>query len=532
MSTKQLIVKQRKPRRSSSRASSRASSRLRFKNAPRRASRTRVPSARARAPQQHAKRIRTAISAKSPNNLSSVLAQAICLPSNASNLRLVAKSAEVAATACATVHRETDAAIPGVHGTYEATFPGGSYFFALFRDPLRSSVRLQSNPSALPYGYRAKFYNDGNLTETEYVQKGTNYQLQPVYYQAQSTTSFRPHDDFLFCGADSAEHYYIWVDLGATVTTVVAPASYLGDTLEVVLWSGGNRQPQAPATLSGNSYIFTAVKQGYYSFSLNSSISTTTNEIISCTLTGTGDVMGHKPAPGFLDLIPNVRKYRSNATAVQFTDVAALLNRGGRIHGAWCEGSVDWWNRTLTSDIITNGSIQGVDYETLGAENGVYAYLKPKDDPDLAFRSGIMTNEAKILQDAFWPIDDSSAYLVLRIDVSASGSDSGTVAPGLDFVIREYTCLEFQTPSMIFERHLAETDHKDYINAMCLLRQLPCFYENPTHMQNITRAVRGAYNMVRVHGGGMAALLTKMFPSFAPAALPLAMLSRALPKWN
>lgn len=487
---------------------------------------------RSRAPQKHAQGIRGGLAVRLGSKPAILLAQAMTLPANVSNLRLVTTPGEVAATACATVHRETDVTIPGVAGTYESTFPGGSYFYALFRDPLRYSIRLLGNPTHSEYSYEADFYNETTKKAgtSEKVTIGIDYKLCPTRYAA--ARDYAPHGDFLYCGADAPGNYYVWLDSGAKLYVEATGASIL-DSMVATQWVNGAPQnmPLIPYDHDNSWFRFTCETQGYYAFAMRTPTASTLTAISLMYMIGNGDVMSHQTMPGFEDVIPNVAAYRINSCAVQFTDVAALLNRGGRIHGAWCDGAVNWWDRTTTAKILTNGSVQTLDYDTLPAEKGAYAYLKAKKSEDLNFRNNISLNEAKVISDACWPIDDKSAYLVLRIDIASSGADALTVAPGMDFVVREYSCLEYQTPSMVFERHLAETNYQDFCDMMGIVRTMPVFHENPTHFEAFKRAARGAYNMLRIHGGGIVGLMSKMFPQMAPFAPAVGLAAGALPEW-
>jgi hypothetical protein len=178
------------------------------------------------------------------------------------------------------------------------------------------------------------------------------------------------------------------------------------------------------------------------------------------------------------------------------------------------------------TQIISNGTVEGLDYQTLVAKNGFYAYLKAKDDTDYLFRSNVQNDAGRVLVDAAWPIDDPSGFVVVRVDVQSAGSDSATVAPGMDFILREYQCVEFQTPSQSHERHLAESNYSDYVAMMAILRLLPVMFENPSHVEQLKQAVRGAYNTLRVHSGGIAAVLSKVHPAFAALGA-----LGALPQW-
>jgi len=412
-------------------------------------------------------------------------------------------------------------------GTYPALFPGGDFFIAQFRTPLRATVRFVPNPTpSAPSTYSYTFYdNMGGVVQTGIqVRQFTTTPLSPLYGQA--TTTFQPHGKFLFPGADAADNYYIWMDTGATMI-ISSVAS--GDKIIITNWSQeANRFVTVNATVGPSS--FTAAFPGYYSFAYEA-LGTTVSQV-GMVLNGTGDCFGHLPAPN-LDTtsIAPFSSYRINAASLQISDVAAELQKGGKIVSAWIDGDQDWYNYVTTKSISTYGQLEDIDHAVRGAEHGAYSYLKCKHISDLAFKHGVTVDSGGNLSDCFWQIDDNSAFVVHRIEVQASGGPGPTsLAPGLDFLLKEDYALEFVTSSQLFSRAPVSTRFSDLNNALEMMMGMPVFFENPTHKSTLRKFAHTAYDNFRLHGSELVALLSRFFPAMAPFAPALGAMTTLLPE--
>jgi hypothetical protein len=473
--------------------------------------------------------------------LPSTLATAITLPALADNLRLVVSPGEVSNSAVASPHATSNVTSGAVLGTYDSYYLGaGTYWVAQFRDPLRATVRFEANPEQTLYTYLAYFpVTSGAPVSTEVVTHGQNvYKLQPVWLAAQTT--YRPHGDYLYCGNDLQDNYYIFLDKGTTVvggqttntctvTVTLTGTLGVGTSLIVEQWQSGTSVFIDKVTVSDGECTFVPLVPGYYCFSIDTVNGTNVNTA-ALLVSSTGDCLAHRAVPFFDTLLPVVNKYRINAAALQLTDVAAKLNMGGRIYNCWCDGAVDFLSRISAEAITTNGSIENFDFAERNASQGSYAYLKPKDTSDLNFRSAITSKSGQI-QDCCWPINDPSAYTVARIECATQGVDTAAITPGLDFIIREYYSLEFLTANMNFERHLAPCNYPDFVQAMMLLRTLPAFFENPSHFAMLLKGVKRAYNIIRLHGPPITQLLSRLSPNFRVPGRLLSAGLATLPEW-
>jgi hypothetical protein len=91
---------------------------------------------------------------------------------------------------------------------------------------------------------------------------------------------------------------------------------------------------------------------------------------------------------------------------------------------------------------------------------------------------------------------------------------------GLEYLLTHTMLLEFQTNDMWYESSIPMTGTAEAEAARDVLRRMPCFVENPSHLQAMAQALRGVGSFLRRHVGKIGGALSVLFPKWDPILGP------------
>lgn len=433
---------------------------------------------------------------------------------------------DCAPTSIVDLHSFTPVNTTTIVGNYPGTNSGVTWAF-LFRDPLRPLVHLSTNVAAFRYG--AVFPTGDHYAGLPNL-TGTDQQLVPLYFTP--VVGPTPHGAALFCGeidgGDKAG--YVWMDpsnssfqcqlavavrvvLATTVTAKFYAYTSSGDAILLQLVQAVPAGGDFTFTFGSALDAYPELKHGaYVRAAVRVSTDTTWTAQIQLKTTGPLDIMSHLCPVNTVTHLNQLTQARVNAVSMLLSNGAAALYNDGFIQAVNVNSGVLWNSLMGLPDL--SGYASDVNYFSGLFKKGLYTFLKPADAEDVEFYDYAVTDAVTsgVTQCGF-PLE-RSRYVAVR--VSSTSTSSAGVFAGLEYLVNTSMVLEFQTNDMWFDAEIPIESSAETDRARDILRRIPNFYENPTHLQALANAARGAGTFLKKHSGKIGVALSALFPKFTP----------------
>jgi len=411
-------------------------------------------------------------------------------------------------------------------GTYSgsgiSTSAGIAQFF-LFRDPLRSAVVLSANVPA--YSYVANFAAASGLSTNSRTLDSaySTTALEPFYFYA---ALGGPHGSYLYCGKNTdagGKTGYFWVDYGATlnVTQNIAKTS---DSFKLYTYANGDEQTVRDTLFTSTSFdtVFdtslsaSCTRGSYVRVEYVNGSAPDAGQTVSLTIftTAASDSFAHLSLPSLDSHFNQVSYARVNAASLLLRNVAAPIYQEGSIQAIALNPTTDW--RTLIGNTSLVSLSNNVNTYEGPLKTGFYTFLKVATIDDLNFRSYSEFGSNGVLTDFAFPLQFGQF-----VAVTAMSQQIGTTFPGFDFILHVTDTLEFQVNDQWYDARVTPNSINDTNEALEILRREVQFFENPTHLEKISRFVANAGALVRRHAGRIGSALSMLFPQHAAWIAPL-----------
>jgi len=480
------------------------------------------------------------------------LAQNLANPYHTQNLRLVAQPSDSELTATTLLHSYSTHDNVERIGNYSTVLPNGNSFVGLFRDPLRHTIRFESNPNAgtttpnAGFTYEASFAPDPpslDATSNLVIDEKTDTFISPLYLT--STTDWQPHGKYLYAGrmTDGLQLRYVWMDMGTQMQFALTQGGDSGDKIIVYRACAGGSGSSIVAELPYGYTTFTISVQtlyndksphynmpGYYAFvykpattvllkltmKLTSSFNywhTSTVEVANIP----GDCFGHRSVPGIDSHWKQMTRARVNASSVMVSPLANFMNQSGQFHGITIPNSMLWYDNVNVSKISELvGGMPGITYARKEYGKGMYAFLRPSVE-DLNFKNSVTLDPTSgAITDMSYVLDANSTSVLIGLSVPMVGTEAASCI----YEITQFATMEFVPYNdQWFEVHRSEFNYMDTIAALSMIATFDTFYENPSHAREIAMNI-GRH--IWKHRGAISRVIATLFPS-----LPTRMLAAA-----
>jgi len=414
-------------------------------------------------------------------------------------------------------------------GNY-TTFPSGVSYMAVFRDPLRSMVYFR--PNIAPFSYRSVFPGGVigfTFDNSNAALAGIETPVQPLYYSNYSGST--PHGQVLFCGEVEQRQGYVWIDAGVSSVFTVHVTSTLACACGIRVYqnkpSGDVDVGYANLVLvAGVSQDFTMTASSVPSLSeggyLRFSVLVSTNCILtgysSVSATAYIDSFAHVSPVGVVNHLPQLCQARVNAVSLLVSNGAAAQYNDGFLQAINMSPGSPWTSLVGESDL--SGLAVDVNYFSGVFKKGCYTFLKPSDQEDIDFYDYVkMDNGGALVSECSFPLY-RSRYAMVRVQSNAYGSPASY--PGLEYILNQSLVIEFQTNDMWFDAEIPQESCLEVEKARDILRRIPNFYENTTHLQMLANAARSAGGFLKRHSAKIGGALSLLFPKFSPVFSALA----------
>jgi hypothetical protein len=470
---------------------------------------------------------RNYFASKTKNSIALNIAAGIANPIGCPNLRLKSNACTADMTAVVQLHAYENYKQNTISTTKVYDAAGivtlGNSFIALFRDAFRAYVVFTTNPSNSSYSYTANVLTtDATAVTTSWpiAANGDSY-LSPLYFEA--TTTYRPHDQYLFTGV-AYNYHWCWMDL-ATVMTFTQSAT-LASTLYVYLWDGKETTTVytgGEVAFATGSASFTCANMGYYCFQVINS--TATAYAITVTYTGASETFAHHAVNKIKDHLSVLGQHRVNAASMLISPICPEIAKNGSINAAWYPPQ-NMWTDQVGFAVSSNASTCRV----FPFSKGIYAYVKPSSETDLQYsQTVIQTNH--IVTDCGFDLNASSKYTAINIavDTTLSG-DTPIAATGLEFLMTHVANIEIITDDQWHELERAPGAFKDFVAAFEVVSSIEPYHENTLHGSEMWGVLKRGFNFVRSGATPIATALATLFPAAAGGIMTGANVLRALPE--
>nr|URG16968.1 MAG: hypothetical protein [Narnaviridae sp.] len=416
-------------------------------------------------------------------------------------------------TACATPLGITDA----VFSTLDAE---ANMFAAKFRDPVRSLIHVDHNPTAQPYDYSSNVVPFKAQFPGGPFSAWTYFPVIPL----RSTLDYSPHGPVLYPGmGPKSEGAYYWGELDSQFHVVNTSST---DTIQFRLSSypflgGAPAVAQVLTAAPGTTVQFTITNVflggapgGYFALSYNVTSNIVAGILFGVELhilssdpavpTANRKVHCHLACQDFQDNSKAVGDLRHTAGSVMFTNTAALIGRNGSVAAKQVPRESQWFD--YAEDSFSKISKLDKAYKSDTIDNGVYGYLKVVETSDLdfffpsamhQFGPDQLVDSALVSEPFFFPLENDAEYLVVGIRIPGIAGRGGywTNVDGLEYVTNDRF------------RSTATPDVSSAIWTIAAreITDMPQWFENELHIaelfSKIKDATKSALSFLHVNAG-------------------------------
>lgn len=356
----------------------------------------------------------------------------------------------------------------------------------LFRGTLHNAMIFDSNPNTSSYTYLWSL-SDG--TSTISIPANSQRKFAPIY--AAATTSYRPHGDTLWNETDANGDPYFWNDADSTpkgTISVVTVGAWTGSAT-LYKYDGAQGQEVSVQAIAGAGTVTFALGSisgagaGWYRVELLNDSGTTGTFSISQTYNG-NSVWRQLVLPGYENNVNNVSNIRVQGGTILWRNTTSDQYVNGRLT------AVQFGKGQSISEVISGG-LPGMftfisqvrEGVTRDFKKGFYAFLKPAEEGDLAYRRPLTANTS-LLWSGGEPIARQSGFLAFVAQVVSSNS-----APATNTQMRRFIPLEYQTNNLWAEVKNPSTPRDVWEQSCATIAVIPQFHENPSHIGEIIAEV-------------------------------------------
>jgi len=304
---------------------------------------------------------------------------------------------------------------------------------------------------------------------------GSVFPIDLCYAEPNEDSEWFPHGQLLPCVMNKERKRYIWCDVGSfTMSTTVST------TAQFVVYRAEDDNEAEDGVLAwtsttGNTYSVT--NPGYFRFECTANSNA---GIFSLSSAGIGPVFQHLMAHDMDTSITDFARVRVLGASLMYTNNASLNSLEGMSCGVQMPGSTPWLS-------IFQGGYDEVSTTEgaypIRATNGMYGYICPEDNKCFDYQDWFTVDDGELVSTQV-PLVPEYDYAVIALTITnTSGQD------GMWMYVHG---LEFQTKNRLFASEKPTNNRLDYEQACDLLRAIPQFTENDSHISDIWNWVKNA----------------------------------------
>jgi len=348
----------------------------------------------------------------------------------------------------------------------------------------------------------------------------------PLCYSKPHVDSvWNPHGPLLFCFRLGSNPDYRLIPLTKgmklrlTVTNI--SGSVTAGSVEAIIdkLNGEKLKPVGSWTVpfnvaEGTQYFYSVLETGYYTLGYKP------NEFdgpwsarfaVDFFNEGANSIWGHRCIEGLVNNIGVCGLPRILSAGLTITNTTALLNREGFIRGVQVNGDKHWFEYVTDFD----KAFRGKNCQTgKGGVNGFYGWLHPPGANYLEWKDTFRTNLNGDLLDTFAPVESEDAFTMIGIRMPDTAARS--------FEFTWITGIEYQTNDTWRVTEKPRYTERDFEAAVRILRKVPNFSENPTHIAEFWASIVNGAKTFLTKAGEVGAKIAHVAEMSAPLLAALA----------
>jgi hypothetical protein len=436
---------------------------------------------------------------------------------------------DVTKTATAQLHDVQAISFTATPVDPKSMFEPGEYFAAVSRDPLHASVQMKVSPGTVRYNCSPY------CTETVILDQNSDWGSKHIYDVKSGVNKLElciAQCNPILGGAQAhGPVYYPFQQNGRSAVWLAATPNNpmimefrslaaAGSTLpwgstwnfRTFKWTGAGWDTFDSVKNIGSSdtdFLFASVlyENGYYSFELESTYDGPLNGAWNGRLLfyGAADTLGFLPLPHLADHYTTITDILVNGASIMLSPNSAELSAAGTLVGSASSGVEDF-DDLIKYDLVTDRPNASV----FPYKKGIYGFAKPSSDEEMKpvspflridADSGIVTNTP--IMGHGWTNVVASVPLTGNIPNTAP---SGTMYLTLNFGV------VYGTTNQWHQQLIPKYGYEEYTRLLRVVRTLDQWHENPMHVRDITRFLKGT----GIRALKLAPSLLRLLATFAP----------------
>jgi len=201
------------------------------------------------------------------------------------------------------------------------------------------------------------------------------------------------------------------------------------------------------------------------------------------------------PSLIFFQNFGSINGVRLIGSSGMYTNTAAENYRAGVITACQVRNSTTWDTFISPTAGVGYGLVSSYeDSYDKGAFNGCYGWIKPSSHDTFKFRDYMTVNNG-VLIDTFSPIVPEDDFIIIYASIPNTGSASGGTSPQAGFWTFNYD-IEYATSNKWVDCRKTSTHAAAITAALAMIRNLPNFDENPSHIQDFWNYISNGFKSV------------------------------------
>lgn len=307
------------------------------------------------------------------------------------------------------------------------------------------------------------------------------------YYVPQDTVA--PHGEALFTGAlpnNTQQGVYVGpLDSLRLDWTEVAVTAMTGN-VAVYLYkaNGWNKVGDYNFVVGASIVLKNGISNaaGYYAVGVNMNTFTGTALGISLVVHGgpNDEVWAHRASAGVRSILPAIGANRVLAKSLRLSNGAPMLDKQGYMTAWQSTGDTDWQDLAYADNTYNEITSKDNSMQPVSNAKGFYGFMQPVSGSDFELAELTLVSNGVNVQTNF-DLSDNKNYLVACFTVADPTNQSLT--------LESAEVIEYRTTSKWLNTSVSGNRIENTNAALDAVKNLPAFYENPSHIKEIGKSI-------------------------------------------
>jgi len=301
-----------------------------------------------------------------------------------------------------------------------------------------------------------------------------------------ASDSWQPHGKTLWgCGDGQTARRFLYFAAGGELTFNVTSDVNGNVTIRPVKLTNtsifvDDQRAQTHNMTAGDAWVFTLLsdsnESGYYSFDITGPASASL-VINSATIEYDAPIFGHRELPGFSTNCGKAQSMRIIGASVMYTNDSSITNLDGKIAMAQVASGNCWWD-VVTSNTSFYSAVAGMKNSwKKDMRKGGYAFLKPSSLEDFKMKKDYKVEGNTVVDSWYNPRDTNASFIAIGLSSENQATQEG-------YCTHSYS-IEYPTDDTWTQTRPPPGNEDVNAKAIALVREVPQFHENETHLADL-----------------------------------------------